>query len=110
MTKMTKFPQFQTSSLRTDALHCDGRGLAAADAERSDAAPGILRLHGVQQRDDQTCAGGADRVPERAGATIDVEPVAGNAEVALCGHRDHRKGLVDLEQIDIGCAPADLVE
>jgi hypothetical protein len=47
---------------------------------------------------------------ERAGAAIDVQLLAGNAEVALRRHRDHREGFVDLEQIDIADAPADLVE
>src|SRR6266481_6010782 len=64
----------------------------------------------MQQRDDQAGAGGADRVPERAGAAVDVQLLAGDAEIALRRHRHHRERLVDLEQVDIADAPADLVE
>ena len=68
------------------------------------------RFQRMQQRDDQPRAGGADRMAERAGAAIDVELVSGDAEVALRRHRDDRKRLVDLEQVDVADAPADLVE
>src|SRR3954447_22574409 len=83
------------------ALDGDGRRFTAADAERRHAAGPALPLQGVQQRHDETGAGGADRVAERAGPTVDVEPVARNAEVAGRRHRDDRKGLVDLEEVDI---------
>src|SRR5215472_15738913 len=92
-----------------DAFDGDRRGFAAADAERRDPALCILRFKRMQQGHDQSRTGGPDGVTERAGAAIDVQPVAGNPEVALCRHRDHRKGLIDLEQIDVANLPADLV-
>src|SRR5258708_38364948 len=64
----------------------------------------------MQQRHDQPSAGGADGVAERAGAAIDVQSVAGNSEGALRRHRHYGKRFVDLEQVDIANAPADLVE
>jgi hypothetical protein len=97
-------------SLNDDAFHRDRGRFAAADAERGDAAFQIMRFERVQQRDDQAGAGGADGMAERAGAAIDVEFLAGNSEIALCRHRHHRERLVDLEQVDIADAPADLVE
>src|ERR1700730_11367100 len=93
-----------------DTLDRDRGGFTAADAEWGDAALEVLRLERVQKRDDQPCAGGADRMAERAGAAIDVELFSGDAEVALRRHRHHREGLVDLEQVDVADAPADLVE
>src|SRR6476619_992644 len=107
---MPNFPRFATLALVQDALNRDRGGFAAADAQRRDPAFEILGFERMQQRDDQPRAGGADGMAERAGAAIDVEPVPVNAEVALRRHRDHGKRLVDLEQVDVADAPADLVE
>src|SRR6266566_1853597 len=93
-----------------DALDCDRGGFAAADAECRYAPLEVLRLQRMQQCDDQPGASGADRMAERAGAAMDVELVAGNGEIALRRHRHHGKRLVDLKEIDIADAPADLVE
>src|SRR5882757_9474317 len=96
--------------LVNDALDGDGGCFTAADAECGDAAFQVLRFQRMQQRHDQAGSRRADRVSKRAGAAIDVEIVPDNAEIALRRHRHHREGLVDLEQIDIADAPADLVE
>jgi hypothetical protein len=64
----------------------------------------------MQQRHDQPGAGRANGVPERTGAAIDVQFLSGDAEIALCRHRHHRKRFIDLEQIYIADTPADLVE
>src|SRR5438552_2027100 len=45
-----------------------------------------------------------------ASVAIDVELVSGNAKILLRCHRDDGKRFVDLEQVDIADAPADLVE
>src|SRR5665213_784378 len=106
-------PSFQditcAASVR-NALHRDRRSFAAADAECGDAAFQVMRLQRMQQRDDQAGACCADGMAERAGAAIDVQLLAVDAEIALCCHRHHGEGLVDLEQVDIADAPADLVE
>src|SRR5581483_6427519 len=81
-----------------DALDRNRGSFAAAYAERSNAALQIVGLQRMQQRHDQPRAGRADGMAECAGAAVDVELVSGNAEVLLRGHRDHGKGLVDLEQ------------
>src|SRR5438034_8662877 len=109
---MPYFPHFQTywRMLVSDALHRDRGGFAAADAERGDTAFEILRFQRVQQRHDQPRAGGADGMAQRAGAAIDVELFTRNTEIALRRHGDDGKGFVDLEQIDVTNAPADLVE
>src|SRR5229473_8711742 len=107
---MAKFYSLFATRLVNPALDRDRGGFAAADAECCDAALEVLRFERVQQRDDQPRAGGADRMAERAGAAIDVELLSGDAEIALRRHRHHREGLVDLEQVDVTDAPADLVE
>ena len=91
-------------------LDRDRRGLAATDAEGRDAAGQAPLLERVQERDDEAGTGRPDRVAERAGAPIDVQPVARDAEIALCRHGNRREGLVDLEEVDVADAPRDLVE
>src|SRR5258706_15876986 len=109
MAEMPYLPRFRTLCSVHHALDSDGGGFTAANAERGDAALEIVGFHGVQQCHDQPRAGGADGMAERAGAAIDVEFFSGDTEVFLRGHRNHGKGLVDLKEIDIADAPADLV-
>src|SRR5580700_7604601 len=78
----------QLKTLMRDALDRDRSGFAAADAQRRHTALEVLRLQRMQQCHDQTCAGCPDRMAERAGAAIDVEPVAGDSKVLLRGHCD----------------------
>src|SRR5262245_21568543 len=44
------------------------------------------------------------------GTAMDIEPVTGNPEVALCRHCYGGKGLIDLEQVDVADRPVDLLE
>ena len=53
---------------------------------------------------------GADRVAQRRRAAVDVDLVVGDAEVAHRDHRDAGEGLVDLVEIDVGDAPAGLLQ
>src|SRR5258708_3506363 len=106
-----RFDSIETEkALVNDPFYRDGGSLAAADAERRDATLQVMRFERMQQRHDQACSRRADGMSERAGAAIDVQSVAGDPEVALRRHRHDREGFVDLEQIDITDAPADLVE
>ena len=82
-------------------LHRKRRRLAAADAQRRDAAPRAARLHRRQQRDENPRPRGADGVAERAGAAVHVDLVVRQVEIAHRRHRHHRESLVDLEEIDI---------
>ena len=59
---------------------------------------------------DDARAAGADRVAERGRAAVDVDLVVRDAEVAHRDHGDAGEGLVDFEQVDVGDAPAGLVE
>src|ERR1700730_3389975 len=93
-----------------DALARDGGGFTAADAERGDTALQTMRFEGVQQGHDQARAGRANGMAERTRAAINVEFFARDAEIARRRHRYHRETLIDLEQIDVADAPADLVE
>src|SRR5216684_6044153 len=83
----------------------DGGRLAAADAEAGNSPLGSAALQRVQQGDDDPGAGGADRMPERAGAAVDVDAFAVEPEIANGRHRHHRECFVDLEQIDVAYGP-----
>src|SRR6185437_5570577 len=112
---MPYFPHFRTCIFYdiasvNDPLDCNCSGFTATDAERGDAAFEVLCLQRMQQRHDQAGTGGADGMAERAGAAVDVQLVARNSEILLRCHRHHREGLVDLEQVDVADAPADLVQ
>src|SRR3990172_2945842 len=86
------------------------RGLAAADAERGNAAALVVRLERGQERHHDARAGRADRVPERGGAAVDVDLVVRNLEVAHRGHGDHGERLVDLVEIDLFLLPPQLTQ
>ena len=61
----------------------------------------LVIFQGMQERNEESGAGCPYRVAQGAGAAVDVEPVRWEAEL-LCGnHRDDRKCLVDLQQVDI---------
>ena len=57
-----------------DDFDRDRGGLATADALRSDAASQPARAQRMHQRRDQARARRADRMTERAGAAVDVDP------------------------------------
>src|SRR6185312_12963072 len=109
------------SKRRMRAAGCGRRGslqqrdrqrgrFAAADAQRRDTFLAAARLERVNQGDDQTRAGRADRMAERARAAVDVELVVRHAEFAHRRHRHHRERFVDFEQVDVGNLPADLLQ
>src|ERR1700684_2192771 len=55
----------------------------------------------VHDGSEDARAGGADRVPERDGAAVDVDPLLVDAEHADRVERDGRECLVDLPQVDV---------
>src|SRR5437763_14707755 len=92
------------------ALDRNGRCLAAADAEAGNAPLPSVALQCMQQGDDDPRAGGADRMPERAGAAMDVHASAVDREIANGRHRHHCERLVDLEQVDVPYRPIRLLQ
>src|SRR6185437_9685769 len=67
------------AALTSDALDRERRRLAAADAERRDAAPAAALAQRAEQRHDDARARCADRVAERARAAVNVDALARNA-------------------------------
>ena len=61
----------------------------------------------VHQRRHDARTGRADRVPERTGAAMHVDPCVLDADVTHGGHRHDRERFVDFVQIDVLGAPAE---
>ena len=74
---------------------------ASGNAHRDHAPLGFAAAAFEQQVAHQARAGHAKRVADRDGAAVDIEPLAGNAQLALAIQRLRGKGLVHLPQVDV---------
>src|SRR3954468_17496647 len=102
--RVLSLPYFQgarRASLALDTFDDDGRGHATGRAHGDETALQVAPLELVEQGADQNRAGGADGMAECDRAAIDVDPRAVELEVADVFFRNHGKGLVDLEQVDV---------
>src|SRR5215212_6600488 len=81
---------------------------ATTDAERRKALFGVAFLHLVKERHQYARAGGADGMPDRDRATIDVDLGSIPAEVLVDGAGLRRERLIGLDQIEIADVPAGL--
>src|SRR5262249_22998266 len=75
--------------------------LSAADAQRRDPEASIARRHGVEQSDEDTGTARADRMSERYGTTVHVDPVLGQLQLALDTERLRGERLVQLPEVDL---------
>src|SRR5688572_5583856 len=103
-------PRYRPCFRRAESVHfeCDGRGLAAADTQRRHAAAAASCTQCVRQRRNDACAGGADGMPERAGAAIDIGARVLESHVFHRGHGYHRERFVDFVQVHVTGFPAHL--
>src|SRR5699024_5234061 len=74
--------------------------LTTAAAQGSDAAAAASALEFEGEGEDDAGSGGADRVTERHGASVDVDLVLVDAEVLGTGQTDSGECLVDLVEIE----------
>ncbi len=91
---------------QSEHLQRHGGAFTTANAQRGDTFFQTARLHCVDQGHHDARTAGADRVAECTGAAVDVDDVVVDLEVMHQRHRHHRKGLVDLPQLDVLDAPA----
>ena len=70
--------------------------LAAADAQRDQAALQTVPAHRVDKLRGQHCPGRADRVAVGDRAALDIDDLVGQSEFTSDADRDRRKGLIDL--------------
>src|SRR5690606_14008855 len=93
-----------TSRSHAPALHPldDRRGAHAAAGAHGDQPDRLVpALQLVQHRLEQHRTGRADRMPQRDGATVDIDPVLVVAQVAHHLQRDRGERLVDLPQVHV---------
>src|SRR5687767_4666410 len=96
------------SQLDTFDNGCDA--LTAADAGGGQAALQATAAELQREREQQPGAGHAERMSERDGAAVDVDPVAVQAELLLDRQVLRRKRLVDFNEVDIVQRELGLVE
>src|SRR6266571_6107086 len=84
--------------------------LAAAAAERRRAEPAAPAAQLADQVQRYPRPRGADRVADRDGAAVDVDPVRADAEVAHRLDGDGGERLVDLDQVQVGHRAPGLAE
>src|SRR5260221_1755490 len=78
-----------------------GDTLAAADALRRQGVALALALHQRSRLAGDARTGGAERVPERQGAAVDIGLGEIDAEIADAGERLRGKGFVELDDVDV---------
>src|SRR5687767_2087327 len=89
------------SSVLLEALE-DSRGThAAADAHADQAVASVAAAHFVKDGGGEPGAGAAKRVAERDGATVDVEPVGVDGQLAEAGEHLRGECFVQLHQVDL---------
>src|SRR5215207_11366607 len=78
-----------------------GVALPAARADRREAEPAAVAPELVDHRPEDTPARGADRVPERDGAAVDVHALRIRPEHRRRVEHHGREGLVQLDALDV---------
>src|SRR5699024_236614 len=91
-----------TGGRSAQALEHHRHALAAADAHGLDAEGLVLLAQVVEQGRGDARTGHAERVAQCDRAARDVQLVLVDAQLTLRADDLHGKGLVDLEQVDVG--------
>ena len=112
MTKSTDLAAFRQARRKISPREFDRhrRRLAAADAQRGDAALDAARLSAASSVTRMRAPEAPIGWPSAQAPPLTLTLSCGQAELAHRRHRHHREGLVDLEQVDVARAPAGLVE
>src|SRR5262245_13273479 len=88
------------------ALDGQGDAVAAAEAQRRDAASEVAALQRIEQRGEHAAAARSDGVAERDGAAVDVHLLLVDSKLVQDRDRLDRERFVELEEIDVGEIPA----
>src|SRR5690349_1520323 len=80
----------EESAAALPAFDGERQAVTATHAERRDAATQPARLERIEQRRQNPCAAGTDRVSEGDGAPVHVD--ARRVETELVDHRDQLRG------------------
>ena len=94
-------PSLPKAVRELDALDDDGWRHAASGTHGNQAHLLVLSLEFIEGGPDQDRSRRSDRVAERHGTTVDIDFVPIEIEIPLELLRNHRKGLIHLEDIDV---------
>src|SRR5262245_5394720 len=94
----------------SDRLDRHGHGVSAAEAEGRHPLRDLAVGHGVHQGRQDARAAAADRVPERHGPAVHVDPVGLEPQLLHERHGLHRERLVELVEPGVFGLPAGLRE
>src|ERR1700680_1030080 len=105
-------PAFRTRRALAEvlgALDHHGDALATPDAHSRNAQLDVAARHLVQERGENACPAGTDRMTQRNCASVDVHPVLRDGQLPTHRHRLSGERLVELEEIDVTNTDAGLV-
>ena len=95
--------------MRLQTLYRERDAVAAAQAERRDAAFEIPLLERVEKGREHARAASANRMAERDGATVHVHLARIETQLAQHGNGLDRERLVQFDQIDILEGPSETI-
>src|SRR3569832_2229954 len=87
---------------RTYPLQQKRESHAAANAECGESEFDLSLLHFVKQRRGNANTSAADRMAQRDRATVDVQTITRETELAIASDHLRRESFVQLDQIDVG--------
>lgn len=86
----------------------NGRGFTTTHAKGGDAAAQTMVLQGMEQRHDDPGTRGANRVPQRAGAAVNVHTLQANTQLLRHGQNTECKAFADFKEINRARFPSSL--
>src|SRR5260370_4338928 len=89
------------AEINSETLDGEGYSVAAAEAERGDAALQITALQFIQKSYQDACAVRSNGMAVGVCAAVDVDFFAIEFQLPRDGDRSHGKGFVELNEIDV---------
>src|SRR5262249_62173460 len=96
----------ETRNILVHGLDGQGDALAAADAERDDAAIEAVATHGMDQLRGEYRPGGADRMAVGHRAAFHIDDIVGQTELARDHDRDRGEGFIHLDPLNRPTIPS----
>lgn len=89
-----------------ECLEHEGHALPTADTQRHHATHEAVAAHGMKNPCREHRPGGADRVPMRDCAALDIDHLVGKTELARACDRNSGERFIDFDAIDVADLPA----
>src|SRR5215831_5592154 len=99
----------ETQGFRLEALYCHCYCIAAAETQRGNPSFHVSPYHFVNQRDQDSCATGANGMADCNRTAIHVDPLRIQFQFAHDSQRLHRKSLIQFVEINVFILPSRLL-